>query len=78
MTREEALNKEGEIFYMRDILYDNEIYDDGEVEKLINKIYDNFENKIDLCIAEAEDMGWYEYNDKQQCLDILYKLKELK
>lgn len=65
MTREDALKE-----FIR--LY-------GEAERgqvLINKIYDDFEEKIDKAIIEAEDSGWYEYDDKNTCIELLYQLKD--
>ena len=46
------------------------------VENILCQIYNDFEAKIDKAIAEAEDSGWYEYDDKNTCIELLYQLKD--
>jgi len=44
-------------------------------ESLIDKIYDDFERKIDNQISYLEDLGWYEFDDKKQAIESMYELK---
>ena len=45
-------------------------------EYMVNKIYNDFETDVDKTIAEAEDSGWYESDDKNTCIELLYQLKD--
>lgn len=65
LTREEAVKKAQIIDFQG-----------GYTIELVSKIYDDFEEKINEAIIEIEDAGWMTYEDKQTCIDILYKLKD--
>ena len=70
MTREEA---HGDLCK---ITLEPQWFQQAKLCKLINKIYDDFEEQLDKAIVEAEDSGWMTYIDKSTCIDILYELKE--
>ena len=65
MTREKALKKKKD--NKGSIL---------ELEFFINKIYDDFEKKIDNQISYLEDCGWYEFDDKEQAIKAMYELRD--
>ena len=50
--------------------------DINEAIKGIKEIHNDFEKKIIKKINNIEDYGWMTYEDKQQCIDILYELIE--
>lgn len=76
MNRIEALK------YFKDTGYiyglkNTAIFSKEAFDFMINKIYDDFEKKIDSQITSLEDIGWYEYDDKIKAIESLYELKEL-
>ena len=56
------------------------LYESGftkeDVFILLNKIYDDFEKKIDNQISYLEDCGWYEFDDKEQAIKAMYELRD--